>query len=70
MIESRIKSVRDRFMALYASERDAMSKLPKADLVELLHRAEELTSAEEFSVRAAAEIVRCAAAMIIEEREK
>lgn len=70
MIEARIKSVREKFMSLYASEREAMTALPKADLVELLHRAEELTSAEEFSVRVAAEIVRCAATMIIEEREK
>jgi len=70
MIESRIKSVRDKFMALYASEREAMSALPTNELDELLHGAEELTSAESFSVRAAAEIVRCAATLILEEREK
>jgi|GEM_PF-3802146 hypothetical protein len=70
MIESRIKSIRESFMALYAVERKAMEQLPSSELGELLHRAEELTSAEEFSVRAAAEIVRCAATMIIEEREK
>ena len=70
MIEARIKSVRDAFMALYASERDAMAILSTSELDELLHRADELTSAEEFSVRAAAEIVRCAATLIIEEREK
>ena len=70
MIESRIKSVRDKFVSLYASEREAMSALPESELDELLHRAEELTSAQEFSVRAAAEIVRCSATMIIEEREK
>jgi hypothetical protein len=70
MIESRIKSVREKFMALYASEREAMFTLPESELGELLHRAEELTSAQEFSVRAAAEIVRRAATMILEEREK
>lgn len=57
-------------MALYAGEREAMSALPRSELADLLHRADELATAEQYSVRAAAEIVRCAATLILEEREK
>ena len=57
-------------MALYRAERDEMSVLPSPELVDLLHRAEELMTNEDYSTRVAAEIVRCAATLILEEREK
>ena len=69
MIESRFQNIRDNFLLLFRAERERMADLSDSEFQELLHRAEELTSSESFSMRAAAEIIRAGATLILEERK-
>jgi len=59
--ESTFQQIRDGFLRFAKNHYDQIEKLPDRDLEELLHRAEELLNAEDFSMRVAAEIVRAGA---------
>ena len=58
------------FLELYHSKRDYLASKPRQFITDLLHTAEELRHAEDFSMRASAEINCAACTSILEQLNK
>ena len=69
MIEARINSIQDKFLALFQSEREAIAKLPTSEIIDLQHRAVELSNHDDYSLRVASEIIRASCILILENRQ-
>jgi hypothetical protein len=68
MLSKIIPSVRAKFLTIYKQTKDDLEKLSANELSDLAHMAEENKTSQQYSTRAAAEIV-AAACQIIQEKK-
>jgi hypothetical protein len=68
MIESRVSSVREKIWAVYQTAKIEVGQLETADVYDLQHRAEDLQTNEDCSLRMAGEVLRSACGFVLEQR--
>jgi hypothetical protein len=70
MIEATLNKIRDSFLKFIARRHEELAKLSTQELSEIVHRADELKYAEDFSVRVAAEIAGVGAQLELDRRSE
>jgi len=68
MIESHVTSVREKVWAVYQAAKTEVGQMETADVYDLQHRAEDLQTNEDCSLRMTGEILRSACGFVLEQR--
>jgi len=68
MIESHVTSVREKVWAVYQAAKTEVGQMETADVYDLQHRAEDLQTNEDCSLRMAGEVLRSACGFVLEQR--
>jgi len=69
MIEKLLRDAQERFWSFCSMQAQVVSELATAEIIDLRHRAEELSSHQDASWRATAEVVKSACDLELEKRK-